>query len=160
MSKEKKGKHFLHKPEYKGGMAAFKQFISKNIQYPEEALKAGIEGNVRLRYEINHKGVVTGGKVISGIGHGCDEEAIRLVKLLKFHVGKNRGVRTTFHKTITIHFKKSQAKKKAPPPSPLATTIQYNYTSSDKAKTKTKAEDVPKKSSAFSYNYSIPYKRK
>ena len=105
MSKERKDKHFLHKPEYVGGPTAIRQFVTANIQYPAAALEAGIEGTVSLRYDINYKGIVTGAKIISGIGYGCDQEAIRLVKLLKFQVAKNRGVKVIFHKTIKIYLK-------------------------------------------------------
>ena len=67
MNKEKKEKHFLHKPQYKGGVAAIKQLIAQHLQYPEQAIEADIEGTVHLRYDINHKGVVTGAKVISAL---------------------------------------------------------------------------------------------
>ena len=45
MSKEKKEKHFIHKPQYEGGPSAIKEFVTKNLQYPEAAfnLKGGIE---------------------------------------------------------------------------------------------------------------------
>ncbi len=148
MSKERKSKDFLHKPEYPGGTAALKQFIADHIQYPAEAIKAGIDGSVRLRYDINHKGVVIGAKIISGLGYGCDEEAIRLVKLLKFQIAKNRGIRATFHKRITIHFRKMEQKEKTAPP-PTTTTIQYNYT---KSKPSSEKEKKPKPSSGYNYN--------
>lgn len=163
MSKERKDKHFLHKPEYPGGPSALKQFISDNIQYPEAAIKAKVKGRVKLRYDINHKGVVTGAKIISGLGYGCDQEAIRLVKLLKFKVAKNRGIRATFHKTITIHFKKTKQKlkqKQKPeiPPTPSATTIQYNYTTS-KNSSKDKTAEPPQKKGSSGYSYKINIKK-
>ena len=150
MNKEKKEKHFLHKPQYKGGVAAIKQLIAQHLQYPEEAIKADVEGTVHLRYNINHKGVVTGAKIISGIGHGCDKEAIRLVKLLKFDVAKNRGVRAVFHKTIRIHFRKPKKKKVTPSPTPAQTTVQYSYTS----KTTSNEQEEGKSSG---YNYTIKF---
>ena len=123
MAKERKEKHFINKPIYEGGIAAMKQFIALNKIYPDTAQKAGIEGTVVLRYSINHKGIVTDAKVISGVGGGCDEEAIRLVKLLKFKVAKNRGVRATFHKDIKIHFRKPKAAATLP-----SSKVQYAYT--------------------------------
>jgi TonB family protein len=158
MSKERKDKHFLHKPQYQGGPTALKQFISSNIQYPEEAIKSGVEGSVNLRYDINHKGVVTSAKIISGLGHGYDEEAIRLVKLLKFQIAKNRGVRATFHKTITIHFSKAKQKKAEVSPSPIVTNIQYNYTTSKDTR-KDKIEEAPKQRASSGYSYNISIKK-
>ncbi|MFK7810147.1 MAG: energy transducer TonB [Saprospiraceae bacterium] len=151
MSKERKAKHFLKKPQYKGGTAAIKQFIADNIKYPKSALSAKLEGNVQLRYDINHKGIVTGAKVISGIGHGCDEEAIRLVKLLKFEIGKNRGVRAVFHKTIRIHFRLPKEKKKQVPEN--SNSFQYNYTSSSSS-SENKGQPNSK-SKNYSYTVSI-----
>lgn len=80
-------------------------FIADNMRYPEAALKEGVQGTVKVRYDIDHKGNVVAAKVLLGIGSGCDEEAIRLVKLLKFVVGKNRGVRAVFHNNVNINFK-------------------------------------------------------
>lgn len=116
MKKETKPKHFLHKPIYPGGVKAMKEFLSQAKKYPAEAKKQGIEGTVHIRYTIDHKGDVIKTHVISGIGHGCDEEAERIVGLLKFKVAKTRKVRTLFHKTIRIHFKI---------PKPVKRSFQY-----------------------------------
>ncbi len=110
MKKETKPTAFLQKPIYPGGQAAISEFVAANMRYPEDAIKAGVQGTVNLRYDIDHKGNVVAAKVLLGIGHGCDEEAIRLVKLLKFSIGKNRGVRAVFHNNINIHFKLNKTK--------------------------------------------------
>ena len=44
-------------------------------------------------------------KIIKGIGGGCDEEAVRLVRMLAFNLEHTRGVRVLFHKKIQIHFR-------------------------------------------------------
>ncbi|HHS95955.1 MAG TPA: energy transducer TonB [Phaeodactylibacter sp.] len=150
MAREKKDKHFLHKPHYVGGNAAMKKFIAENIRYPKSALDADIEGYVHLRYDINHKGVVTGAKIISGLGYGCDEEAVRLVKLLRFKVAKNRGVRATFHKTIRIHFKKPSQKSK-PTKQVSEGDIQYQYVSTNEKK----KSSAPIPSAKKAYHYTI-----
>ncbi len=116
MKKERKGKHFIKKPIYQGGPAALKQFISQQMQYPEEALSKKKEGTVLIRYTINHKGKVIETKIISGLGFGCDEEADRLVRLLKFVVPRNRGVKAIFHKELHIHFRLPKTKD---------TSVQY-----------------------------------
>ena len=93
MEKERKEKHFIQKPIYEGGIKAMKLFIRENLKYPKTALENRIEGTVALRYTINHKGKVVKVKIISGIGHGCDKEAERLVKELVFSASRNRGKR-------------------------------------------------------------------
>ena len=141
MAKERKDKHFIKKPIYKGGPSAMKQFIAKNIQYPEAAKAKKIEGTVHVRYTINHLGKVIDGKIISGLGHGCDKEAIRLVKLLKFEVPKNRGVKAQFHKTIQIHFKLREEKKV------VQQQVQYQY----QVVKRVKKEKEEKQKGGYSY---------
>lgn len=106
MEKSKKSKDFLQQPVYPGGDKALTEFIYKNLKYPDAALEAGIEGIVMVEYDIDNKGKVVDTRVISGLGHGCDEEACRVLRLLKFDVGKNRGVRVVFHKKARIRFTK------------------------------------------------------
>lgn len=122
MRKEAKDIEFIKKPVYKGGPKAMRKFIEQHLRYPKEALEKKVEGTVYLNYDINHKGEVIGAKVIKSVGYGCDEEAIRLVKLLKFEVPKNHGVRVVFHKNIQIHFRLPKVKKEP-------VQIQYIYVS-------------------------------
>ena len=149
MAKEKKDKHFIKQPVYVGGPSALKKFISENIRYPKEAADNDIEGTVVVRYEINHKGVVTGGKIISGLGYGCNEEAKRLVKLLKFQVSKQRGIKIKYHKTIKIFFRKP----KVPKAKKVENKISYTLTPEKKASGE--AAQVPSKKPGTSYNYTI-----
>ncbi len=116
MTKEKKDKHFIKKPVYPGGSKAFKDFISKNLKYPQDALKSKTQGTVFLKYDIDYKGNVTDAKVIKGIGNGCDEEAVRVIKLLKFEIPKGpRKLKVLFHKEAKINFKLPILKKQTKP---------------------------------------------
>ncbi len=94
-------------PEYEGGINAIKNFISKNISYPEKAVILEREGTVRVSFVVNELGNIVDVKVADGIGAGCDEEAVRVVnKLPKFKKpGKNGGkpVKVMFY--IPIKFK-------------------------------------------------------
>ncbi len=130
MRKESKEKHFIHHPEYEGGPKALREFIARHLRYPKEALEQRIEGTVVVRYDIDQHGNVIEAKVLSGIGFGCDEEAVRLIKLLKYQVPKNRGLRVVFHKNLQINFR-------APPPAPKpqvvlqpSVQVEYNYVQS------------------------------
>ncbi len=142
MKKSKQAKNFIQRPSYPGGRAAINELIKKNLRYPKKALEAKIEGKVKVEYSLNHKGEVIRAKVVKGLGHGCDAEAIRLVHLLRFDVPKNRGVKVTFNKTITINFKLPKQKPTKPKPAKTKTTIQYQYTPS-----KPTAQKKPKKNS-------------
>ncbi len=130
MPGEKKDKHFLKKPIYAGGPTAMKAFISQHLRYPAEALAHQIEGSVYVKYAIGQHGKVSEAKVISGLGYGCDDEALRLVRMLQFEVPKNRGMKVLFHKNIQIHFR--LPKKPALPATPTPSSVQYSYTEKPK----------------------------
>lgn len=151
MAKEKKDKNFIKKPIYEGGPRALKAFIGQNLRYPEEALKAKVEGTVVLKYSIDHRGNVVDTKVISGLGYGCDEEAGRLARLLKFEVPKTRGVKVLFHKDIKIHFR--LPKQKASSGKEAVPAVAYSYSYTEK-----KAEDSggkPGSGKGGGYTYTI-----
>jgi protein TonB len=103
---EKKRKHFYIQPTYPGGNKALSEFIVKNLRYPEQAVQNNISGSVHLQYEVNDDGIVESVRILKGLGYGCDEEAVRIVKLLKFGKVKNRGIRLKATKKIRINFSK------------------------------------------------------
>lgn len=74
-------------PELIGGLAE----LQSNINYPEQARRAGIEGRVYVQFIVNEEGQVEDPEVIRGIGGGCDEEAIRAVRQAEFRPGMQRG---------------------------------------------------------------------
>jgi len=113
MSRERKDNSFIKKPVYPGGNTAYRKFIKDNLKYPKEAVAKKIEGTVFLKYTIDHKGKVTEVQVLKGIGHGCNEEAKRIVKLLQFDIPKGpRKLRVTFHKKTQITFRLPKEQKK------------------------------------------------
>ena len=87
-------------PELKGGLGALQQ----KITYPDMARKAGIEGRVIVQFIVNEQGEVEDPKVVRGIGGGCDEEALRVVKEAEFSPGRQRGnpVRVQYSLPITF----------------------------------------------------------
>ena len=114
-----KSKYFIKKAEYPGGSEALKRFIKNNLRYPKEALMHRVGGRVFLRYEVNEKGKVHSILVVNGLGYGCDEEADRIIRLLKYSQVKNRGMKVSTKFKLTIHFK-------LPPVAPIK--INYIYT--------------------------------
>lgn len=67
-------------PEFPGGMEAWSKFIQKNLKYPYAAQDNGTQGKVYLSFVIEKDGSITDVTVIKGIGDGCDEEAVRVIK--------------------------------------------------------------------------------
>ena len=59
------------------------QFLFANVKVPEEAKAAGVTGGeVEVKFKVKADGTVEGFKVTEGLGHGCDEEAYRLIYLM------------------------------------------------------------------------------
>lgn len=87
-------------PEYPGGDEARILYLQKNIQYPSEARKAGIQGTVYLTFVVEIDGTLTDVRILRRIGGGCDEEAVRVVKMMpKWKPGTQKGkpVRVQFN---------------------------------------------------------------
>jgi len=141
MKKDKKSKKFLNLPLYPGGKTAFQEFIRENLKYPEEALKHKIEGKVYLGYQVNDNGEVVDAYVIKGIGYGCDEEAVRVVKLLQYNKVTNRGMRLVSSMKTTIGFNLNETKQE----------LKYNYVHH---KPEVKENPVPAK---VVYGYTISF---
>jgi protein TonB len=67
-------------PYYPGGSIALSKFLKTNIVYPETAKSANITGTVTVSFVVELSGNLTKVEVLKGLGGGCDEEAIRVVK--------------------------------------------------------------------------------
>ena len=93
-------------PSFPGGEVKLVEYIAKNLNYPQEAIEKGIEGRVFVGFIIDVDGSVTDVKLLRGIGGGCDEEAIRVIKSLpKWRPAKQNGVFSRFSYQIPVNFK-------------------------------------------------------
>jgi TonB family protein len=68
-------------PEFPGGLDAFIRFIQRNTHYPNAARTDNISGQVTVSFVVERDGTIIEIKVQRGLGHGCDEEAVRVMKL-------------------------------------------------------------------------------
>ena len=82
----------------------FGKFINENITYPEAAVKQSISGKVSMTFIVETHGRISNLRIDKPLGGGCSQEAIRLVKLLKWMPGikGNAAVRTSMHLDITF----------------------------------------------------------
>lgn len=81
-----------NKPEFKGGNKEFMRFLQKNIVYPSQARRMGVEGRVFVQFVIGKDGSVSQVEILKGLGAGCDKEAIRVIsKSPNWLPGKQRG---------------------------------------------------------------------
>ena len=95
---------FIKQSTYPGGSKALKDFIKNNLIYPENAKKKGVQGDVIVQFKVNSNGDVNSPKIIKGIGYGCNEEALRVVRKLKYPKKINRKIRVTTYKKLKIKF--------------------------------------------------------
>lgn len=93
-------------PEFPGGLEAFYSYIGKKMRYPSQARRMGVEGRVFVEFIVDKDGSLTDIKAVKGIGAGCDEEALRVMKTVpKFKPGRQRGTPVKVKMTFPIYFK-------------------------------------------------------
>lgn len=95
-------------PNPPGGMSGWNKYLSKNLKYPTQARRMGVEGTVIVVFVINTDGSIQDVEVLRGIGGGCDEEAVKVVtKAPKWEPGKQRGKPVRTRMRLPIRFKLS-----------------------------------------------------
>ena len=93
-------------PAFPGGEAKLMEYVGKNIKYPQIARETGIQGRVFIGFVVEPDGSVSNVKLLRGIGGGCDEEAMRVVKSMpKWKPGKQRGKAVRVSYQIPVFFK-------------------------------------------------------
>lgn len=92
-------------PEYPGGENEMMKFLAENIKYPTAAKENGISGKVFITFVVEKNGLITDVKILRGIGGGCDEEAIKVIKLMpKWKPGTQRGQAVRVQYNVPIKF--------------------------------------------------------
>jgi len=90
-------------PEFPGGADKLNRYLTDNLHYPDEAKMNSISGTVYVQFVIDKKGQISDAKVLRGIGSGCDEEALRVIKAMpRWKPGMQRGkpVRVAFNMPV------------------------------------------------------------
>lgn len=68
---------------YIGGTMKLFEHISKNMKYPRIALEMNIQGKTIIEFKVGTDGTATEFKIKKGFNDECDNEALRVVSLLK-----------------------------------------------------------------------------
>lgn len=93
-------------PSPMGGMNEFYKYVGKKMKYPNQARRMGIEGRVFVQFVVDKQGRLTEVQAIKGIGGGCDEEAVRVVKNTpQWSPGKQRGRPVKVRMVLPITFR-------------------------------------------------------
>ena len=106
--------------------------IQKNLVYPENARKAGIEGRVTVYAEVDENGNVVRTKVVTSLGpNGCDEAAINALKSVKWYPAKQRDKNVKVWIAVPVDFRLDNSKNqkdsdlKPPPPPPIPEGVTF-----------------------------------
>lgn len=92
-------------PEFPGGQEELYKFLALNIRYPEIAAQNDIHGQVVIEFVVNKNGEIGEVKVIKGIGFGCDQEAIRVIKSMPhWKPGKQNGHEVNVSFRVPVKF--------------------------------------------------------
>lgn len=93
-------------PSFPGDYNALSTYLNTNLRYPEVAKQRGTQGRVYIRFIVRANGSITDIELIRGIGDGCDEEALRLVKNMpKWRPGTSNGRDVDVRYNLPITFK-------------------------------------------------------
>lgn len=92
-------------PSFPGGKQKQDAFVNEHFQYPQQAIKEKIEGVVYVKFWIEVDGAISDIQVESSVGGGCEEEAVRIVKLMpKWEPGTINGKKTRMSNTLFVRF--------------------------------------------------------
>lgn len=92
-------------PEFPGGETKKNKFLRENINYPMEAREAGLQGTVYITFVVERDGKISDIRLLRGIGAGCDEEALRVIRLMpKWNPGTQKGKPVRVQMNLPIVF--------------------------------------------------------
>ncbi len=92
-------------PEFPGGEMGLRKFIAKNVKYPVDAQKKGIQGRVYVSFIVARDGSVKNVEVARSVHETLDNEAVRVVSSMpKWEPGLKQGEYVNVSFTIPINF--------------------------------------------------------
>jgi TonB family protein len=91
-------------PAYEKGNFALQDFIKENLEYPRQAQMSNIQGTVVLSFIVEPSGLMTNIGVQNSVGGGCNEEAIRVLQLIKWYPGKHNEKLSRIKMTFPFYF--------------------------------------------------------
>jgi protein TonB len=92
-------------PEFNGGAKAWSKYMERNLRYPYQAQEENVQGKVFVSFVVEKDGSVSDVKVLRGLGFGCDEEAIKVIKKSPlWKPGKNKGTPVRVRYNMAINF--------------------------------------------------------
>lgn len=92
-------------PEFPGGNIKLTKFIENALKFPQISKSQGVQGNVYLSFVVDTTGKLKNIKVNRGISMECDQEALRIVKLMpKWIPAEHNGKKVEVTINLPIKF--------------------------------------------------------
>lgn len=91
-------------PTIPNGMAGLPAYISKEMRYPNEAMRYSLEGTVKLEFVVEPTGSITNMHVLQSVGGGCTDEAMRLLYRIPWQPALKDGKRVRSVLQVPIRF--------------------------------------------------------
>lgn len=92
--------------KFAGAQETLDNWITKNMRYPENARKNGVQGKVIVKAVIEKDGSISDVKIVRGVDQELNNEAIRLMHTMpKWTPAKNEGITVRSYYTLVIPFK-------------------------------------------------------
>lgn len=99
-------------PQFPGGEPARMQYLQQNLNYPKKAREAGIQGTVFITFVVEKDGSLSNVRILRGIGGGCDEECLRVVRdMPDWEPGKQDGETVRVQFNMPVKFKLAGSEK-------------------------------------------------
>ncbi len=92
-------------PEFPGGLEALRLFVAHHTKFPPLAIRNSVEGKVYVKFIVDETGAVQHPEVVRGIGAGCDEAALAVVRALpRFTPGRQNGRAVKVYFSLPVSF--------------------------------------------------------
>lgn len=95
-------------PEFTGGEEEMYRYLKNSVRFPAMAKESGISGAVYVTFVVDTNGAISEAKVLHGIGGGCDEEALRVIRnmpLWKPGIQNGKPVKVRYNMPIRFTLK-------------------------------------------------------
>ena len=93
-------------PSFPGGAKGLQDYFDKNLTYPEDASRDGVEGTVNVMFTVDETGKLSDAHIMGDkLGYGMDDEALKVVSSMPaWNPGKLKGKNVKTRFTLPVSF--------------------------------------------------------
>ena len=87
------------------GLRGLPIYLAENLRYPEDARRRDMQGKVGVEFVVETSGNVSNIRALDALGAGCDDEAMRLIRSMKWRPAFKGGQRVRSIVKMDIQFR-------------------------------------------------------